>query len=356
MDDHSFTDRVIKFLPVVMFIGGFVCNSLTLIRVDRMSDNLILLGYLVALAAMIVICLRAQAEAIQADLLEKLAPHFRWVMQFLIGGLLSSYVVSYFKIASWPRASVFILLLVFLLVAKEFLEHQLENPKLLAALFFFCLFSFLAYFLPVVLARAATVIFLFAGWISLGISLWVLALAQSEHPREERTRPRLCIVATYVMLNILYFANLIPPVPLALKSGGIFHSVERIDGAYQVQHVPTPLYRFWKDWDDPFYLAPGEAVFCYSAIFAPRDVRVPVQHRWSRYTERTDWAQMDLIRLETTGGRDSGYVGFSRKTELPPGEWKVEVETQEGEILGRLYFTVIPTPEGHAPLITRTIE
>jgi len=65
---------------------------------------------------------------------------------------------------------------------------------------------------------------------------------------------------------------------------------------------------------------------------------------------------MDLIRLETTGGRDSGYVGFSRKTELPPGEWKVEVETQEGEILGRLYFTVIPTPEGHAPLITRTIE
>src|SRR5438876_11996841 len=132
MDDHSFTDRVIKFLPVVMFIGGFVCNWLTMTRVDRMSDNRLLLGYLVALAAMIVICLRAQAEAIQADLLEKLAPHSRWVMQFLIGGLLSRCVVSYFKIASWPRASVFILLLVFVLVAEAFPEPQLVNPQLLA--------------------------------------------------------------------------------------------------------------------------------------------------------------------------------------------------------------------------------
>src|SRR6266536_1845018 len=350
MDDQSFTDRVIKFLPVVMFIGGFVCNSLTLQGVDRMSDNLILLGCLVALAAMIVICLRAQAGAIQADLLEKLAPHFAWAMQFLIGGLLASYVVFYFKIASWSQASVFILLLVLLLIAREFLEHQLENPKLLAVLFFFCLFSFLAFFLPI-LARVGTVVFLFAGCVSLGISLWVLALAQSEHRREERTGPRLYIVATYVMLNVLYFAGLIPPVPLTVKSAGIFHSVERIDGAYQVQHVPAPLYRFWKTWDDPFYLAPGETVFCYSAIFAPGDVRVPVQHRWSRYTERTGWAQMDLIRLDITGGQR----GFSHKTDLPPGEWIVEVETQEGETLGRIYFTVIPAPEGHAPLITRTI-
>jgi len=352
MDNKSLGDRVIKFLPVVTFIGGFVCNSLTLTRVDCMSDNLILLGCLVALAVMIVTCLRAQAGAFQADLLEKLAPHFAWAMQFLIGGLLASYAVFYFKLASWPQASVFILLLVVLLIAREFLDHQLENPKLLAVLFFFCLFSFLAFFLPVVLARVATVIFVFAGWISLGISLWVLVLAQSEHAREERRLPRLCIVVAYVVLNVLYFNDLIPPVPLAVKSAGIFHSVERIDGTYQVQHVPFPLYRFWKDWDDPFYLAPGEAVFCYSAIFAPREVRVPVQHRWSRYTERTGWAQMDLIRLEITGGAR----GFSRKTDLQPGEWEVEVETQEGELLGRIYFTVIPVPEGHAPLITRTIE
>ena len=44
---------------------------------------------------------------------------------------------------------------VILLVSNEFLEHRLENAKLLAVLFFFCLASFLAFFLPVLLGRSS---------------------------------------------------------------------------------------------------------------------------------------------------------------------------------------------------------
>lgn len=351
IDQHY--SRLRKYLPVGTFFAGFLWDSLTLTRIDRVFDNLILLGYLTALAVLIVLTLRIRAGSIQVSRFRKLEPHCLGAMQFLLGGLLSSYVVFYFKSASWTQTSVFLALLVVILIGNEFLEHRLGNSKLLVVMFFFSLFSFLAFFLPVVLNRVGQPIFILAGFISLGVTLWVFTLAffQRKGPWWQRIRSvSPWIIGVYAALHMLYFGNLIPPVPLSLKSAGIFHRLSVTERGYQVQYVPPPWHRFWKKWDDPFYLSSGETVYCYTAIFAPRRIQVPVQHLWSRYESGKGWMQTDRIQFQISGGREGGYRGYSFKRALTPGKWRVEVETGEGQILGRIDFNVIATDTGHPEL------
>ena len=351
--------RYEKYLPVVTFAAGFIWDSLTLTRIDRMSDNLILLGYLAALAFMIVITLRRQAGFIRNRWIRKMEVHFRWVVQFLLGGLLSSYVVFYFKSASWTQTSLFFVLLVILLVGNEFLEHRLGNPKLLGVLFFFCLFSFLAFFLPIVVERIDTRLILLSQALGVMASLAVFSVAFPWRRPDwlDQMRPVVAwVVSTCLVLNFFYFANLIPPVPLALKSAGIFHYVAKTGKGYQVRYVPPPRYRFWKQWDDPFYLSRDEPAFCYTAIFAPRNIRVPVRHVWSQHSPSQGWTVKARVAFEIAGGREGGYRGYSRKSGLSPGRWRVEVETDRGQILGRIDFTIQESPSPHPALQTKIID
>jgi hypothetical protein len=84
-------------------------------------------------------------------------------------------------------------------------------------------------------------------------------------------------------------------------------------------------------------------------------VRVPVHHVWSRKTP-SGWVRTDRIAFQIAGGRQGGYRGYTVKSGVVPGEWRVEVETETGQTLGRIDFTVCESPNPHPPLETRLIQ
>ncbi len=351
---RDFYERYEKYAGITYFGVGFVWDSFTMTRVDSAIDNVILLFYLVIIGVMIVLTLRRQCGIAQARWIQKIEHRFLWAMQFCFGGLFSSYVIFYFKSSSFSRTLFFFLILVLLWIGNEFLKQRLKNPILLAVLYCFCLFSFLAFFLPVVTAEVSARMFRLAGFISLFVSLAVFSFGLRTERVEWRRRMTpvaAWIFSTFLVLNILYFANLIPPVPLALKFGGIYHQVARTSAGYVVKYVPPSLFRFWRKWDDPFYFSRGESVYCYTAVFAPGGVRVPVHHVWSHKISG-EWVQTDRIGFPIKGGRDGGYRGYTVKAGISPGEWRVEVQTDRGQTLGRLDFTVLPSPVPHPQLVT----
>jgi len=356
---RSLYRRCERFLPVVTFSIGFIWDSLTLTRIDSLLDNLILLGYTAGLGVMIVIVLRRQEGASLPLWAGRLEPHFLWAIQFLLGGLFSSYVVFYFKSTSWSQTQYFFLLLVILLVGNEFLHHRLGNATLLAILFTFCMIAFLSFFLPVMLADVGTRMFLAAGIISVVAAFLVfsLGLVKARRGAMQRMKPvSISILGTYAAVTLLYFANLVPPVPIALKDAGIYHSVRRTASGYEVRYIPSRHGLFAKDWEDPFHFHPGDAVYCYTAIFAPRGIRVPVNHVWSMYDRSEGWVQRARVAFEIHGGREGGYRGYSMKRAVVPGIWRVEVETGEGRVLGRIDFKVVPGSKPPRSMVTRMIR
>jgi hypothetical protein len=343
---EEFYENNEKYVAITIFFTGFLWDSITMTRVDNPIDSVILLFYLILIGTMIIFTLRRQYGIAPPSRLLKLERYFPWAMQFCFGGLFSSYVVFYFKSASFTRTQFFFLLLVFLLVANEFLQHRLQNPVLLAVLYTFCFLSFLAFFLPVVLATVNEYVFLLAGLISLLASLFVFFLGFLFHPEGWKRRMRSIaawMISIVVAVNILYFANLIPPVPLALKDVGIYHKVAKTPSGYEVHYVSPSAWRFWIDWESPFYLSPGDSVYCYTAIFAPGKVRVRVRHIWSRKTKH-GWLQTDQLPFEISAGRENGYRGYTLKHGVTPGKWRVAVETMRGQTLGEITFDVVPSP------------
>jgi len=327
-----------------------VYDSVTLTRIDRWVDNLILLGYLLASGILIALIGRAERGRLRSPRLLRRLDLMTWGVHFFLGGLLSSYVVFYFKSAAVGRSLIFVGLLVGLLLANEFFAHRLRDLKLLLPLYYFCGSAFLTFFLPIVVRRMSAALFVASGMLSL-ILTGILGLAIFGC-RREAVRVFLVPMAVFGGLLLGYFGDVIPPVPLALKDGGIYRNVRRVGARYEVVYREPPRWFFWRRDEREFAYTSGDAVYCFAAIFAPTAFTEQVWHYWQRRDENGRWITTDRLAYTVIGGREGGYRGYTVKRKIAPGRWRVEVRTAEGRLLGRIPFVVVPT--SHRPKRLRT--
>ena len=349
------------FLPAVFFFAGVSYDSLTLTRIDRVLDNLILLGSLSLLGALIVLAGRADLARSPAHLLARAQPYYPMAVQFLLGVLFSAYAIFYSQSASLTTTAVFFGILVLLLVANEFLRNRLSSLRLLVSLYALVVFSFFTFFLPVLTGLMNTAVFLLGAVLSAAVVLGVVRLVYRGVPNRsprERTLTGLPALMVVGILVGLYFLNWIPPVPLSMKFGGAYHQVTKADGLYHLTFEPGPWYQLWKRSDD---LLRGEGpAYCFTAVFAPVNLTTTIYHRWQYrpFGEgggqgAQDFTTTDRIGLTIAGGREGGYRGYTIKQRVVPGDWRVDLETAEGRIIGRVAFRV--EAPGDSPPETETI-
>ncbi|MBT8399392.1 MAG: DUF2914 domain-containing protein [Rhodothermia bacterium] len=347
-------------VAAAFFFGGFIWDLLTLQRIDAWFDNLLLSLYLVALTGLILLSARAEyGDAPDGRVSPALGLRrnmIRDALQFLMGALFSAFVVFYGQSASLGRTSAYLALLVILLIANEFVHRRNFNLTLLISLYFLASASFLIFFLPVVLVEVGYGSFLAACIISAVLALGLSAAVRRRCMLPDRRliiKSLVSILILGLLLNFFYLTNLIPPVPIAMKFGGVYHNVYRDGEAYHLWYETPPWYRLWSRTSNPFHYREGEAVYCFAAVFAPTDFEQEVYHTWEYLEDSTgDWVQTDRIGYEVVGGRDGGFRGFTVKREIQPGEWRVRVEDERGLVLGKISFEVIPVGD-RPPRISR---
>lgn len=343
-----------KFLPPLFFIGGFLWDYFTLTRIDNLTDNLILLGYLITSGILIILINLVVSEKITNQVILKFSPWYPLILQFFFGGLFSSYVVFYFHSASLTKTAIFLTILVSLLIINEFWEKKLHNLYLQLAVFQFLSFSFFIFFIPVILKRMGHSTFISAGLISLSITLLLIYILYKFNILNTKLlliKTLSIVFSVFLGINILYFTNIIPPVPLSLKFIGIYNNITRTGNVFLLYYETPPWYKFWKKHSDPIHISPGEKVFCFSAIFAPTQLTKRIYHHWHYNSPERGWISAGRIGFEIIGGRERGFRGYTYKTGISPGLWRVDVETEEGHLVGRIQFKVaIRDPKKDMPL------
>ncbi len=344
-----------RYMAPIFFVGGVTWDSLTLRRIDQWIDNLILLLYLAALGVMIVVVVLVESGKLKSKLIGRVQEVLPLGVQFLLGGLLSAYVVFYFKSAALLRSWIFLGLLAVLLVANEFLERRLRNLYLLVPLYFLACFSFFTFFIPVAIRVVNRWTFIAAGLLSLGVVSGLLMFFRRKGVFDSLARYRIlwaAVLALFGLVNAFYVMNWIPPVPLAMTAGGVYHraTFDRSNDRFVLQYEDPGLFQFWRKHSDPFRYAQGDTVFCFVSIFAPTGLQKEVFHEWQRFDEASEaWIVVDTIpyRNPILGHRDEGYRGMTRKRRIETaGRWRVEIKTPDGLTLGRVPFTVelVETP------------
>ena len=334
-------------MPAVWFLSGVAYDTFTLTRIDRLQDNLILLLYLVLLGALIVLTGRwglAPAETYElanpsgfARLLVRSRTYYPIVMQFLLGGLFSAYAIYYSQSATLTSTGVFLGILVLLLVANEFLHSRLSNLRLLVSLYALVCFSFFTFFLPVMIGSIGTWIFLMGAVMSIGATFRVVQLIYQRNSERTKREGLLTAAPGVALIGLLvgfYFLDWIPPVPLSMKFGGIYREIQR-QGDQFVLTYGRKWYEIWKRSEDHF--PANEPIYCFTAIFAPVALDTTIYHHWFfRSDSSKPFSHADRIPIKISGGREGGYRAYSFKQRLDPGDWRVDVETTDGRVVGRV--------------------
>jgi hypothetical protein len=115
---------------------------------------------------------------------------------------------------------------------------------------------------------------------------------------------------------------LIPPAPLRFVSGAMgTRVVERALVDARAAFEPPP-----------------ERLVCLTAIAAPRGLKDRLRHIW-----RQDDKARGAAALEIRGGRALGFRAWSFQRAPTAGRWSCTVETESGQVLGRVGAVVSGT-------------
>jgi hypothetical protein len=261
--------------------------------------------------------------------------------QFLLGGLFSAYAIFYSRSATLTSTAIFFVLLVVLLVGNEFLHNRLSNLRLLVSLYALVCFAFFTFFLPVMTGLMNAAIDLVGAGLSAGVTFRVVQLIYRNNPDRSKREAVGVTAPAFALIGLLvgfYFLNWIPPVPLSLKSGGIYHEVEKSGDRFELSYE-RKWYQVWKRSDDTF--PANEPIYCFTAVFAPVDLNTTIYHHWYfRPNSNKRFTHADRIPIKINGGREGGYRAYTFKQRLDPGDWRVDVETEDGRIIGRVSVRV----------------
>lgn len=330
---------------VAFFVAGFLFDTLAVGRIDKLHNILHQASYLFLCALFIGCELRERHGAFVPP--ERLKTAWRYhegATHFMLGTLLNIYTLFFFKSASMGASLLFLLVLAALLAVNELKPFESSGTMLRMTLFSLCLVSYFTYLVPTLIGHIGALPFLgsvAAASAVIGLLAWRLRArlpGQEAEVNRHILTPYAAVAAVFV---ILYFAKIIPPVPLSLSEIGVYHSVTRDKDGFVLESA-RPRWRFWERGDQTFLARPGEAVYCWVSVFSPTRFKERLSVRWLYDDPVEGWGEQDSIPLDITGGRDEGWRGFTVKSKHKPGRWSVRVTTSDGRELGRIKLTIVP--------------
>ena len=328
-------------------IGGFVFDAVTLRRVDQFWENMWVIAHLVIVAVFMVLVNASHHKPGDEEDPEKAQFWYVNILQFFFGGLLSTYLVFYFRSADLTVSWLFLLILAVAFWANESLKRQYAILSFQMSLFFLSLYLFAIFIFPIIFQSISYKIFLFAGGISfLVILVFTHYMMYWNREKFQRSKKYIFIsmVGILLTMNILYFTNIIPPLPLSLVDAGVFHSIHKnTQGNYDVAFENYGWKKYITLYED-FHLRVGDPAYVFSAVFSPTSLNIHIIHEWKYYDEGLkNWTDAQVVDLPLIGGREGGYRTYSMRTNLEPGQWRVTILTPSGQVLGRVRFNVVST-------------
>ena len=265
---------------------------------------------------------------------------FTWAVQFFFGGLFSALVVCYFKSSGSLASFLLVILLAILLVGNEFLQKKYESFGV--SLAFFCLLGtmFMNFAIPHLVHRIGFIWFLISTLLSFGMCALIWKLSH---------RKKSILVAPAIIsifLIVAYIMNWVPPVPLVLKQ------------KFACQNFDKESYSC--DIDDPSLLqtiglkipsvhrVDSSEVYFLTSVYAPAKLKAELEYLWYYQDPKTGkYSLTDRIssgRMTINGGRESGFRTFTRKKNVPPGKYRVEIAYKNGAVIGSGTFEVFNEP------------
>ena len=327
-----------------MLVAGVIVDFITFRSIHIRTAFIILIVYFI-IAGMAIAFLNTFDSIDRPDtheILRYVRLGTPFLIQFTFGALLSASLIFYWFSGTFSVSWPFILFIAFLMTSNEVLRHYYLKPVVQMGVYFFILFSLLTLILPYVFNSISAWLFLVSGAISLILILIYTDVLSRflKEIKEKRTQIFVTTLTIYALMNAFYVFNVIPPIPLSLREASAYHGISRSQKTYTIlAEKESFLDKILPG--QTVHIQPGDRVYVYTSIFAPFDLTATIVHHWQKYDEENGgWITTAKPSFTITGGREDGYRGYSYSSNVSPGKWRVSVETERGQALGSVRFSV----------------
>lgn len=345
----QFYKRNERTLIPTMLIVGVVVDFITF-RTIKISSAFIVLIVYWFIAGATIITMHGN-NAIDYDRKNIVTKYYRvlspLIIQFIFGATLSASFIFYWFSGSFSVSWPFMFMIAILMIANEAFRNYYMKPVIQISVYYFITLSLISLMLPYLLNSISAWIFVLGGLLSLGVGYLYLTIALKIVSKLKFIKKRLITVSLIIfsLMNVLYFTNLIPPIPLSLTEAGVYHNIERSNGGYILEIESQNLIEKIIP-GEVVHIVEGAPIYIFSAIFAPFDLDTQIIHQWQHFDSSSKrWVTKDELSFTIYGGRDEGYRGFSQKSSLSEGFWKVNVQTSRGQTIGVIRFKILFTDE-----------
>lgn len=336
--------RVVKeHWLTVSFFFGFLNDFILLNGVDDVFDNIILFMYVSLAATSLLLFYAGVAQKAPFGWSSKFVKYMPLLMQYSFGGVLSGIFIFYGRSGGWFTNAPFLILIGLVIFTNEFVKKRADRVVYQLSLFFIGLFAYCVLIVPVLSGKMGDWIFVISGIIALLIVSMIVRTLYNIVPNFMSLNIKpiiLSLGAVFVGFNILYFTNLIPPIPLSLTGLEIAQAVSRTEaGGYRVTYEDVP-------WWQKLPLVREEihptrsSISCFSRVFAPTRLTTTIYHNWEFKNKDGNWQSHSRIGYPIAGTNRGGYRGYTYITSYTDGVWRCSVETERGQVLGRKVFEV----------------
>ncbi|MFT5036781.1 MAG: hypothetical protein ACI9VM_000345 [Candidatus Azotimanducaceae bacterium] len=350
MDTRPLTEKKVvrkarRHWLTIAFLLGFIVDNITLNRVDQLFDNIMLATYVILAMASLLFLYASTADCLPERMNSAARKYSPLVVQYSFGGLLSGMLIFYGRSGAWMESWPFLTMFLVVIYLNETIHDRVSRLIYNLAILFIGLFSYTVLVIPVFTGFMGPWVFVGSGLVALFIMYWFVQALHKVVPHFLTIHMKAVVFTLgiiFASFNFLYFANVIPPIPLSLKDVGIYHSVVRFEtGDYQLKYEEGSWWQFFKDSDDVFHARTGDSLFCFAQVFAPTRLATDIYHRWEYYDDdEGKWIEHDRLSYNIAGGRDDGFRGYTLIQNYRDGAWRCSVETERGQVLGREEFEV----------------
>lgn len=344
----DFLSRNKRHVATFALIFGFVVDIITFRNIDLSLSQLILSVHLLIVALSILILSTPQKE--RGGLIGFTRSWLPVLLQYSTGNLLSAFLVLYSGSGSLAQSWPFFALVAVAAIGNETLKLDTYLLPFRTTLLFLNLLLFSVLAVPIAVHSISAWSFL----VSIAIATTIFSIyaylggffLKSSFRRHFKKIERSAL-ATLVIFAMLYFTNLIPPIPLSVKTIDFYHNVYKTDNTYIGVDEERPFWeRFFALSGVTLNVPEGSDAYVFTAIFAPAKLETTVAHVWEHYDESAHaWVTVNTVPFPIVGGRAEGYRGYSLVSNPKPGKWRVTAKTARGQVIGRAYLIVVQSTE-----------
>lgn len=334
-------------LSLFMFVIGFVVDNFTLPGATHPASHIIVVAYLLVCVTILLIVqfIEERPERMNGKIPTIIVSWAPPILQLCLGALFSALFIFYMRSSAFSGSWFFLLLFAMAALGNELFRTRSERLEFQFATIFLVLYAYLIYALPVAFSMLSPATFYLSGALAATIALLVFLLLLGTAPRAAKKalgRSSFAITVLLVLFNTFYVFNIIPPIPLVLKQANVYHGITKDALGRFIAREETNSAPRYLGFTPEFHTTPGGSASVFTAVFAPSQLTAPLRHEWQyRNAISGEWETRLMVDFPILGGREGGYRGYSEKTHIEEGVWRVIVKTGDGRRVGTISFKVV---------------